>query len=682
MKFSRSPWFLSALVVFLLALFLVPMVLSVHRESVTWDEGDHLFAGYMSLHTGEFGLNPEHPPLAKMVAALPLLPLHLHVPQLRGRYFKDEAYLDGRDMLFGNGPRFSGAQLIFRARCAMLLFPLSLALLIFFAGRELFGRVTALLALGLVAFEPNLLAHGPMVATDTAISAMFVALVWTGYRYVKRPTYGRLLLAGFVAGLGLAAKHSGLVLLAALVPLFAGEYLLRAIEQRNERGSLPEGWGRRQAATLAGAVLAIIAVAVLVLWAFYGFRYRARPEGLALSPDLAHYVGPLRPIEGHGILLLARLHALPESWLYGLADVRRVANDMPTYLFGEVYAHGLWSYFPAVILIKLTLGSLALLALAAFATCRRWLSGAREIWFVLSPALFYFVIASGSGLNIGVRHVLPCIPLLLLFAAAGAVALAQRGRGWAVAVAVAVLAHAASSARAFPLYIPYANEAWGGSANTWRYLSDSNVDWGQQLIQVEDWVRANHAGNDCHFAYFVTPFILPSNYGVPCALLPTADSTNQIDLDIPATVSGTLLISQGDLNGFEYGTRVRNPYQPLMGRTPDAVIDDGVFVFRGSFYLPDAAAIAPTQRAVRALKAEDAAGAVSEARKALALSPGNFDALLILADSLTAQGDAPGGREALQQAMQRVNEMEPSAQALWRPQLQAKLTQLAKSARP
>ena len=119
-----------------------------------------------------------------------------------------------------------------------------------------------------------------------------------------------------------------------------------------------------------------------------------------------------------------------------------------------------------------------------------------------------------------------------------------------------------------------------------------------------------------------------------------------------------------------------------MGRTPDAVIDDGVFVFRGSFYLPDAAAIAPTQRAVRALKAEDAAGAVSEARKALALSPGNFDALLILADSLTAQGDAPGGREALQQAMQRVNEMEPSAQALWRPQLQAKLTQLAKSARP
>ncbi len=645
------------------------MTLSAYRESVTWDEGDHLFAGFMSLRTGDFGLNPEHPPLAKMVAALPLLPLSLRVPPLRGRFFKGEAYLDGRDLLFGNLPRYSGQQLIFRARCAMLVFPFTLGLLVFFLGRELFGESAGLLALALVALEPNLLAHGPFVTTDTTVSAMLVALVWTAYRYAVRPTASRLAMAGLAAGLVLAAKHSGLVLLLALVPLFAGELLLRAIERRRRPEAERQPWFRRDALHLLGGLAAIGVIALLVLWAFYGFRYAARPAGLALAPDLAHYVLPLRPVEAHGILLLARLHIFPESWLYGLADVRLVANAMPTYLFGKVYAHGIWTYFPAVMLIKLTLGTLALLVVALFAAARGWLVGARELWFVLFPAAFYFLIASGSGLNIGVRHVLPCLPLLLIFAAAGAVAVARRGRGWAAVAVLLVLAHAASSARAFPLYLPYANEAWGGAANTWRYLSDSNVDWGQQLLQVDAWVRANGAGNDCHFAYFVTPFLQPSDYGIPCALLPTFDSSDQVNIDIAPTVSGTLLVSQGDLNGFEFGTRVRNPYQPLVGRTPDAVIDDGVFVFRGTFYLPDAAAIAPTQRATRALKAGDASTAMAEAQKALAFSPGNFDALLLLAQALKAEHKPAEAAQALHTALRRVDEMEPSAQALWRPQL-------------
>ena len=679
MKFHRSRWFSPLLVSVLLAIFLIPMALSVYRESVTWDEGDHLFAGFMSLRKGEFGLNPEHPPLAKMVAALPLLGLHLKVPPSRGRFFKDEAYYDGRDLLFGNAPRYSGAQLIFRARLAMLAFPLSLGLLVFFAGREMFGRAAGLFALALLAFEPNLLAHGPFVTTDTAVSVMFVALVWTAYRFALQPTPRRVLLLGLAAGLALAAKHSGLVLVVALVPLFAGELLLRAYQRRRGAAREDSSSLKDDAGRLFGGLIAAIVIAVVILWGFYGFRYAARPAGLALSPDLAHYASPLRPIEARGIVLLGRLHLLPESWLYGLADVRLVANAMPTYLMGQVYAHGVWTYFPLVMLIKLTLGTLALLLLAVFAAARGWLRGPRELWFVLFPAAFYFLVASGSGLNIGVRHVLPCIPMLLLFVAAGAVALAQRGRGWAVAVAVLLLAHGASSVRAFPLYLPYANEAWGGSRNTWRYLSDSNVDWGQQLQQVEAWVRTHGAANDCHFAYFVTPFILPSNYGVPCSLLPTSDSSNQLDIDVPSTINGTLLISQGDLNGFEYGTRVRNPYQPLVGRTPDDLIDDGVFVFRGSFYLPDAAAIAPTQRATRALAKGDPATAVEEAHKALALTPNNFDALLILAKALTAQGNKAPAAEALQAALHRVDsEMEPSAQAFWRPQITQQLADLTR----
>src|SRR5450631_2200887 len=80
------------------------VTLSIRQQSLSWDEDDHLYAGYMSLTQRDFGMNPEHPPLVKALAALPLLPMHLHAPEFTGKkYFKVEAFLRGRDFLFGNG---------------------------------------------------------------------------------------------------------------------------------------------------------------------------------------------------------------------------------------------------------------------------------------------------------------------------------------------------------------------------------------------------------------------------------------------------------------------------------------------------------------------------------------------------------------------------------------------------
>lgn len=173
----KISWTVASSVILLLCLMFIEMAGSVHSESVTWDEGDHLFAGFMSLHTHNFGYNPEHPPLAKMVAALPLLPLHLRIAPDTHVFFKDNAYFGGHDLLFRNTPRFSGQKLIFRARLAMMLFPLALGVLLFFTGRELFDTPTGLLALTLLVTEPNLLTHGPLVTTDTAVSCFFVALI-------------------------------------------------------------------------------------------------------------------------------------------------------------------------------------------------------------------------------------------------------------------------------------------------------------------------------------------------------------------------------------------------------------------------------------------------------------------------------------------------------------------------
>lgn len=258
-----------------------------------------------------------------------------------------------------------------------------------------------LLALALLAFDPSILAHSALVTTDVGVSCFFLAAVYAFYRYRKKPSPTRLLVAGITAGLALATKHSAILLIPMLAALAVIELACR-FDTRGMQASLP-----KRAWRLAGALVAIGAIALLVLWSFYGFRYAARPRALHLDPTLVDYVKPLSSLEAKGILLLARWHVLPESYLYGLTDVRSMANGMPSFIFGKVFEHGVAYYFSAMLAIKSTLGFLGMLILALAALVvgrlRRW----RAVLFLLLPALIYFIVAMGSSLNIGARHILP-----------------------------------------------------------------------------------------------------------------------------------------------------------------------------------------------------------------------------------------------------------------------------------
>jgi hypothetical protein len=134
-SFFNRPWVTVAGVILLLLVLEGQLLYSVRQESLTWDEGDHIFAGYMSLKHHDFGLNPEHPPLVKMIAAMPLQGMNLREPQLQNRYFKTEAYLGGGDLIFQN----DFETIIFRARTAASSFALMTALLAFLTAREMFG---------------------------------------------------------------------------------------------------------------------------------------------------------------------------------------------------------------------------------------------------------------------------------------------------------------------------------------------------------------------------------------------------------------------------------------------------------------------------------------------------------------------------------------------------------------
>ena len=317
-------------VVGLLAILVLQLALSIRQESITWDEDDHLYAGYMSWKTGDFGLNPEHPPMVKMLAALPLLGMQLKVPPLQRRNFKHEAFLGGKDFLFKN----DADTMLFRARMMASTLTVLLAVLVFLAAQEMFSTGAAFLALTLLVFDPNLLAHGALVTTDAGLSCFLFASVYAFYRYVKVPSAWRLVVVGLATGLSFAAKHTGVLAAPILIVLALCElWRSRGASKDRDRGAVPTG---RQFLHMLGALVVVAAISLTVLWGFYGFRYAARPAGLELNPTSAEYLQQLsRPNEAKLLTAIARYHLLPESYIYGLADVRMIADFYSSYVLGQ-----------------------------------------------------------------------------------------------------------------------------------------------------------------------------------------------------------------------------------------------------------------------------------------------------------------------------------------------------------
>jgi hypothetical protein len=482
------------------------------------------------------------------------------------------------------------------------------------------------------------------------------------------PSLLRLLLAGIAAGFLLATKHSG-ILLAPMLLLLIGWEILCA----------PKGTRGKLALHLGGAFAAIVAVGVLVLWSFYGFRYAARPDGLLLSTSLADYTAPLSRFNASVVLAIARLHLLPESYLMGLVDVKRMAQFYSTFIFGKVYPHGQWWYFPILILIKTTLGLLALVTLAFFAILTGRLRKRRELAFVLVPCLVYLGSAVLSGMNIGARHILPLYVFACILAAAGIVALASVNRRWAWVWtwlgAALVFAHVASSLAAFPNFIPYANEAWGGQRNVHNLLSDANVDWGQQLLQVKQW-QDKHP-EECWFAYFARPEVDPSTYGIHCHALPTIDTLWLGGADIvPPNIHGTVLLSAGDLSGCEWPSSSMNPYRSFQSLEPAESIDYGVLVYRGDFAVHQAAALSRAQHANQLLAAGKPKEALPLAREAVAIDPHEIISQTALGDVANALGQKDEARQAWQAAIASARRLEPDAQVSYIPDLEKKLGKL------
>jgi 4-amino-4-deoxy-L-arabinose transferase-like glycosyltransferase len=583
----------------LIVIFMVQILAVVRREVITYDEGYHTYAGVRYWQCADFGVNPEHPPLAKFIAALPLV--FAQTPAPAGpcpvaSTMKGLGYGESDEWLYGSHaepPRVDVDSVIWRARLSMSLFAVALALTVSFFTRRLYGDASALVALGLIAFEPTLIAHGALVTTDMALSAMSLLAVYAYYRYQQRPNLLRLLLGGVCCGLTFSVKHSGVLLVPVLLVLAAVEVF---VEWRARRADI-SGVILRKAA----ALLVIFAIGVGVLWATYLFRYAARPGGATLTLSLADFIADTtaksnRSFMLHIIPTLARFHLLPEAYLYGFVDVLSISNPgQSSFLLGHLYPHGVPQYFPIVVLIKSTLGMLALGVLAVVAALRRRLAVDMRAAYLLTPAAVWMLGGMGSTLNIGYRHVLPIVaPACCLIGAATVALWRGHGRAYRVVLALLLAAHAASSLASFPNQMAYGNEAFGGVRNSHNLLTDSNNDWSQALPQLAEWLH-QHEVSDCWLAY--DGMAHPDHSGVPCRYL----IQNLFGVNGPPPpdiATGTFVISGLSLSGIEWERPDLNPYAVFQSSRPVAVIGGAEMVYQGTYDMSRVVAVHNTVQAM------------------------------------------------------------------------------------
>jgi hypothetical protein len=452
----------------------------------------------------------------------------------------------------------------------MALFALALLAITFFSAVSFFGYRVAMVAAILVAFEPTLIAHGSLATIDVAFATFTLAAILAAYEFATKPTPLRTLFLGLAMGLALASKF-----LALSIPLVALVIILLPL--------LGSGFSWRGLLSRCGGWIASCVVAWAVIWAAYGFRYTALPHATKPSYDFTQIFASVGLADSFWPRLswfLANHRLLPEAYIAGFATMKTFEASA-AYFFGNVYPEGVWYYYPVALPIKLTIPVLVL-ALVAVTSRPLWRAHRLAMPTLVISAVACLLTVMAGRVNMGVRHALPMYLVLLLLAAAGCVALLSRSRVVA-AIGIALVAfHVLSSLHSAPQQLSYANELAGGPTHLYKYLDDSNLDWGQSDAAIDNYVRS-HPGN-CAIAWFGAHRSNP-----PCLSLPNLPldlfGSQGIPSLLPESFSGKIVLQPTAVFWSD-------AYLEFLRRKPDETFANGsVLVYDGTFDLHRLAAV-------------------------------------------------------------------------------------------
>jgi 4-amino-4-deoxy-L-arabinose transferase-like glycosyltransferase len=486
----------------LLGCFLLLGLSSARRASVTFDEFAHIPAGVAHWKARAFHLYAHNPPLARLIAVLPIL-AEAELPPVAPAVRTDPEYRweFAEDFMIRQLSRRPGGEpdgsaydrMVFRSRLPILLLGAALGVLIFIWSRDLFGIGGGLLSLGLYAFCPNMLAHASLATTDLAAAFFSTLAMFALHRYGKDGSPANLCLAGAAFGLALLTKFTALV----LFPLGA---LAMALGRRKDGGG--RSWPSK-----IGHVLVFSGLAWLVFCSGYFFAEMFTPVG-----ELSSFSGTW---SGFKNTLPAWMPLpLPAAAVFGIdAELARSERNLGVfYLMGQLSREGWISYFPTALGAKVPIPVLvvwgASLALAAIRIGRGG-DSAETVCLLLPPLVMAAFFIGMKSTNYGLRYLLPCFPFL--FVLSGAVAGWARRRWMQAALLLLVCWHLAGCLRTAPHFLAYFNEAAGGPQAGIHLLADSNLDWGQQLKALKQFM---HEKGIEEIALSYTGPVDPKIYGI------------------------------------------------------------------------------------------------------------------------------------------------------------------------
>lgn len=514
------------------------MVQIAQMESAIMDELAHIPAGYGYVKYLDHRLNPEHPPLIKAFAALPLIFLDLRFPATSPLWQNDvNAQWDiGAKFLYDlNGERAD--TIIFFSRLFPILLTLLLTLSVYLWTREMFGSWWGLLPASLVAFSPHFLSHGHYVTTDVGAALGFFVSIWFFIKFLSSPSTRLFWWAGFFFGIAQLLKFSTVLLLPLFVFLALLFWIARTKEHRDKIFSL------RAVRRLGGIVLKVLGIfltgflLVAVVYTFFNVNQPVAKQTHDTKFILQSFAGGPNPLSCSlstpSIRCLAEIttemasnpitKGVAEYFLGVLMVLQRSSGGNNAYFLGELGSGGWTHYFPSVFLLKESLPALLMMVaglfLAVFRFFRHRITGESQRFFqyvsmnfaeisMLSFIVLYWAYSIQSPLNIGFRHILPTIPFLYILAAGSLKKWIDAGsrddsrRLFSItplaflgtslkktALGFLIVWVGVETLFAYPYFMSYFNQVGSGVFGGYRYVTDSNYDWGQDLIRLKNFVN-------------------------------------------------------------------------------------------------------------------------------------------------------------------------------------------------
>lgn len=574
--------------------------LAVLRNAPTIDEPICALSGYFDVVEGDLRFDVDNPPLWKYWAALPNLGRELRLERAGEGAPKHENGFHFATRVLFQTPGNDGIGFVNRSRAMLLVPGLILVVISTIWAWQVAGAPAAATVCALLSLDPNLLAHTPLVKADVSIALLMTGIAWTTWLIGRTARPVAVVALGALWGAAASIKYNGIPL--ALISMLL--LLLRSArsEPWTVAGHQLLTGARRAAAAIAIGILAA-GIAWSVIWAVYQFRFEPTRTGELLDvgeqarqlteaqlhmrngvpPTPQQVDAAPTPLVARLAMFLDRHRLFPQAWLYGLVSVYRSSTTVlrPSYLFGEVSSTGWWYYFPLTFLFKAPLATVAALGLVVLALpmlIRLRLAPRVDRWTVMCvaiPMLVYGVASTMSNTDSGVRYILPLMPLLFICMGVAVAKLLGVYPRLAPGTLIALgLCLAIETAGAFPHYISFFNAA----ARPYRLflLSDSNFDWGQDLLYVAQWRRENPTV-PLYLAYWGP--VDPAYLGIDNTVLPGGFAMGSDRNDpFPPRRRSVLLIGATLLQGANSTPQIREFYRPLMDLPPRGMVGDTFYL--------------------------------------------------------------------------------------------------------